>query len=130
MVLEVPIFHLCAGVDGAAVSGPPAVRGCSQLSLDGRLALPDDAGLSHSHRPEHAAGGEGPLQGNALFCLLFICTALLPFVSYTQLWADVIHFLYWIFGRDTVSSHFYKKSDDGDLFNGTKVNMFDLKVQQ
>lgn len=76
-------YFTSAGVDGAAVSGPPAVRGGSQLSLDGRLALPDDAGLSHSHRPEHAAGGEGPLQGNSLFCLLFICTALLPPVSYT-----------------------------------------------
>lgn len=68
-------MSMCAGVDGAAVSGPPAACGCSQLSVDGSLALPDDAGLSHPHRPEHAAGGEGPLQGDDFFRLLFICKA-------------------------------------------------------
>lgn len=63
-----------AGVDGAAVPGPAAVRGSSQLSVDGGLALSHDAGLSHSHRPEHASGSEGTLQGGSLlsFMSLFI----------------------------------------------------------
>lgn len=58
-----------AGVDGAAVSGPTAVRGRSQLSMDGCLALSHDAGLTHSHRPEHAAGSEGSLQGCTLLII-------------------------------------------------------------
>lgn len=57
---------LCAGLDGATVSGTPPVCGCSQLSMDGRLALSHDAGLTHSHRPKHAVGSEGPLQGYTL----------------------------------------------------------------
>ena len=51
------------GVDRAAAPGPSAVRGGSQLSLDGCLALPDDASLSHPHRHQHAAGSQGSLQG-------------------------------------------------------------------
>lgn len=51
------------GVDRAAAPGPSAVRGGSQLSLDGRLALPDDASLSHPDRHQHAAGSQGSLQG-------------------------------------------------------------------
>lgn len=62
----VDVFHW-AGVDGAAVSDSTAVRGSSQLSMDGRLALSHDAGLSHPHRPEHAAGSEGTLQGWTFF---------------------------------------------------------------
>lgn len=57
---------LCAGVDGAAVSGPPSVCGSSQLSMDGSLALSHDAGLTHSYRPEHAARSESSLQGNTI----------------------------------------------------------------
>lgn len=61
---------LCAGVDGAAVSGPPTVCGSSQLSMDGCLALSHDASFPHSNRPEHAAGSKGPLQG----CILYLYT--------------------------------------------------------
>lgn len=66
-ILPVIYASLCAGVDGAAVSGPSAVCGGSQLSVDGRLALSHDAGLTHPHWPEHAAGSEGSLQGMTLW---------------------------------------------------------------
>lgn len=56
---------MCPGVDGTADPGPTAVCSSSQLSMDGRLALSHDAGLTHSHRPEHASGSKGPLQGCA-----------------------------------------------------------------
>ena len=51
-----------AGLDGAAEAGPSAVCGGRQLSVDGRLAVSHDAGLPHPHRPQHAPGGEVPLQ--------------------------------------------------------------------
>lgn len=55
------MMFLCTGVDGAAVSSPAAVRGGGQLPVDGRLALPHDAGLADSHRRQHAPGSEGSL---------------------------------------------------------------------
>lgn len=37
--------------------------------MDGRLALSHDAGLTHSHRPQHAVGSQGALQGCPLIRL-------------------------------------------------------------
>lgn len=48
---------------GVVATGPAAVCGSSQLSLDGRLALFDDASATHPYRPQHVAGSESPLEG-------------------------------------------------------------------
>lgn len=51
------------GVGGVVATGPAAVCGGGQLSLDGCLALFDDASTTHPNRPQHAAGSESPLKG-------------------------------------------------------------------
>lgn len=48
---------------GVVATGPAAVCGGGQLSLDGCLALFDDASTTHPNRPQHAAGSESPLKG-------------------------------------------------------------------
>lgn len=48
---------------GIVATGPTAVCGGGQLSLDGCLALFDDASVAHPNRPQHAAGSESTLKG-------------------------------------------------------------------
>lgn len=57
-------LSLCTGLDGASVSGTSSVCGSGQLPMDGCLALSYDASFTHSHRPKHAVGSQGPLQGS------------------------------------------------------------------
>lgn len=60
------IAFTCTGLGGASEAGPSTVRGGGQLSVDGGVAMPDDAGLAHPHRPQHAAGGQGKVEGETL----------------------------------------------------------------
>lgn len=63
-ILSYMCLSLCAGLDGASVSGASSVCGSGQLPMDGCLALSYDASFTHSHRPKHAVGSQGPLQGS------------------------------------------------------------------